>query len=275
MFSILFSGAKKSGKSNNNRAKLYAASCPDVAEHTAYCGNLPTHPHHSHHHFDFTGDPRFIGISEAVAEELDSSCTSITTSVATVAMTGSSFADVRPYPLSTRNPNGATTTPAMMNEPNRGSLNPNNHMAQSHPHLYAASSVNNSTTQATSMMAGMEICPGISAVAGGVNNMMGAGGPLFYSQQELQQFQHFQHNNNAHQHFQQQPGGGGISVSGRSGSSRSSHHSRSYQNLQYSSQRHQQQQYATAAINQPFTTSTSASQQQLYNQHPTQVSLVF
>lgn len=242
---FLFSpGAKKSGKSNNSRAKLYAASCPDVAEHTAYCGNLPVHPQHHqqhHHRFDFTGDPRFIGINEAVVEELDSSCTSIATSAATVAMTGSSFADVRPYPLSTRNPGVPTATAAsvtaMMSEPtNRVGLNPNNHMAQSHPHLYASSSGNNSSLQAASM--GMEAC---SMPMGAANNVMGPGGPLFYSQQELQQFQHFQHNNAHHQQqFQQQqplPG-----MSGRSGSSRSSHHSRSYQNLPCSTQHLQQQQ---------------------------------
>ncbi|CAL8080934.1 unnamed protein product [Orchesella dallaii] len=271
-------GSKKSGKSNN-RAKLYAVSCPDVAEHTTHCGNLPpTHPP-SHQQFDFTGDPRFIGINEAVAEELDTSCNSI----ATVAMTGSSFADVRPYPLVRSS--GATATSAGINSngaSGRSNLNTNNHMAQSHPHLYASTSSANtvivggvagvlgSSTSTTGMM--MEACSECTA-----NNMIGGGGPLFYSQQELVNYhqqqvqqQHLQNNSHHHQFQQQahhhQPG---ISVGGRGGSSRSSHHSRSYQNLPCtaSSSSSSAQQYGagvSGSINQPFNV-TSSNQQQPYN----------
>lgn len=205
-------------------------------------------------------------------------------------MTGSSFADVRPYPLS-RNPGAPSATTATAAppgpEPNnsaigRGNLNSNNHMAQSHPHLYASNPANNSSsTQPTAY--GMEVSyPSVGA------NMMGAAGPLFYSQQELQHFQNFQQSGDHHQqphhpHFQQQPSHqyhAGVPMSSRSGSSRSrgSHHSRSYQNLPSSSQQQLPQQYGVGAggsssINQPFNT-TSSSQQQLYNQqHHKQVSL--
>lgn len=229
---------------------MYAVSCPDVAEHTAHCGNLPAHPH-LHHPFDLTGDPRFIGISEAVPEELDSSCASIGNSSAAVAMTGSSYTDARPYPLSSR-----TIVPAsaMMTSESAGVIgrnNLNNHMAQSHPHLYAASTINNSNPHPT--------CPGMETCTAG---SCSTGGPLFYSQQELQQFQKFQHAKVHQSHYQQQQPPTGMAL--RSGSSRSSQHSRSYQNLPCSTQHNQQQQYGPGAgANQHFNPSTS--QQQLYN----------